>query len=88
MDYNITTTANQFISRALFGDFNNLDGVDEVPIDYTICIFPGTTNVYSDCCTGSSYKTCNYLAVMFWASFVGYASVFGYIITKNPWVKT
>ena len=56
-------------------------------IDYGVCLFPGTSKIYIDCCTDSSYQVCTYLAVMFFTSFVGYAVILGYIMNKNPWIK-
>ena len=52
-----------------------------------MCLFHGTEHTYTDCCTDSSISVCNYLAVMFFTCFVGYAGVFTYIMNKNPWIK-
>lgn len=52
-----------------------------------MCLFQGTLNTYSDCCTQSSSKICTYLSVMFFVCFVGYASIFVYIMNNNPWIK-
>ena len=59
----------------------------EDPIDYGMCLFHDTLGTYTDCCTDSSLKVCNYLAIMFFASFVAYGGLFIYIMNKNPWIK-
>jgi|LauGreDrversion4_2_1035121.scaffolds.fasta_scaffold187462_3 hypothetical protein len=72
--------------------FSNATAVQEVDeygdsINTTLCLFPGTTQTYMDCCTDSAIKTCNFLQIMFWASFVLYAGLFYYIVGKKPWIK-
>lgn len=88
------------ISRKLFEivaangsqQLNLIDGISDstdnvVVINTTMCLFPGTTQTYMDCCTDSALKTCNFLEVMFFACFVIYGGLFYYIVTKKPWIK-
>jgi hypothetical protein len=57
------------------------------PVNMAVCLFHDTLGVYTDCCTESSIKVCNYLSVMFFASLVAYIGLFVYIMNKNPWIK-
>ena len=43
--------------------------------------------IYTDCCTDSSIKVCNYLSIMFFAGLAAYIALFVYIMNKNPWIK-
>ena len=53
----------------------------------TLCLFHGTNKTYTDCCTDSSIKVCNYLMVMFFCCFILYAGIFIYIMNKKQWMK-
>jgi hypothetical protein len=64
-------------------NFDDFGGPVEDPVNMTLCLFQGTNKTYTDCCTDSSIKVCNYLMVMFFCCFILYAGVFIYIMNKK-----
>ncbi len=64
-------------------NFDEFGNPVEEPVDMTTCLFQGTTKIYTDCCTDSSIKVCNYLMVMFFCCFILYAGIFIYIMNKK-----
>ena len=70
-------------SRVLSFEDQIYGGPVEEPVNMTLCLFHGTNKTYTDCCTDSSIKVCNYLMVMFFCCFILYAGIFIYIMNKK-----
>ena len=71
------------LPRILSFDDQIYGGPVEEPVNMTMCLFPGTIKTYTDCCTDSSMKVCNYLMVLFFCCFIIYAGIFIYIMNKK-----
>ncbi|CDW77045.1 UNKNOWN [Stylonychia lemnae] len=85
--YGKSSGLNQGFSSARALELKIVKYEEEEVVNYTQCVFPGTSNIYVDCCTDSSYKICTIIAAMFFVVFAAYIVIFGYIVNKNPWIK-